>query len=235
MTSAHYPGNELELFAAATNWKRYLVAALRPFLGPRVLEVGAGIGATTSVLNVEPGHRWTCLEPDPTMATRLRELLAAGDLPAGCEVRQGTVALLGDEHMYDSVLYVDVLEHIHDDREELAAVSRHVASGGHLAVLAPAHPWLYTAFDAGIGHFRRYTRRTLRQVGPESMRITQLRYLDSVGMVASAANRLLLRQSLPTARQIAIWDKLMVPCSRLLDPLLCFGVGKSVLAVWRKP
>ena len=59
-------------------------------------------------------------------------------------------------------------------------------------------------------------------------------YLDSVGLLASLSNRAMLRQHMPTARQIAIWDRLMVPMSRLLDPLLFHRLGKSVLAVWRK-
>jgi hypothetical protein len=59
-------------------------------------------------------------------------------------------------------------------------------------------------------------------------------YLDSVGLLASAANRLLLKQSLPTARQIQVWDNFMVPCSRLLDPLTGYLAGKSVVAVWER-
>jgi hypothetical protein len=61
-----------------------------------------------------------------------------------------------------------------------------------------------------------------------------MRYLDSVGLAASLANRTLLRQSIPTARQIMIWDRLMVPMSRILDPLLGYRAGKSILAVWSR-
>ena len=53
-------------------------------------------------------------------------------------------------------------------------------------------------------------------------------------MLASLGNRLVLQRSMPSQRQIAVWDRLMVPLSRLIDPLLGYSLGKSVLAVWRK-
>jgi hypothetical protein len=57
-------------------------------------------------------------------------------------------------------------------------------------------------------------------------------YLDAIGMLASAGNRALLRQGHPTKRQIALWDRVMVPLSRVVDPLLGHRVGKSVVSVW---
>ena len=58
--------------------------------------------------------------------------------------------------------------------------------------------------------------------------------MDSVGMLASLGNRLLLKSAMPTAQQIAVWDRLMVPLSRLADPLLLHTLGKSVLGVWTR-
>lgn len=60
-------------------------------------------------------------------------------------------------------------------------------------------------------------------------------YLDSVGLLASAANRIFLRSARPTLFQVRLWDRFFVRCSRLLDPLLGHSIGKSVLGVWRKP
>ena len=62
----------------------------------------------------------------------------------------------------------------------------------------------------------------------------RLHYLDSIGMLASLGNRLILKSSMPTRRQIALWDRLMVPISRLADPLLGHRLGKSVLGVWQR-
>jgi SAM-dependent methyltransferase len=167
------------------------------------------------------------------MAGRLEAAVAARALPACCQARAGTVQSLSAEARFDAILYVDVLEHVSDDAAELRAAARLLRAGGVLIVLAPAHAWLYSPFDRAIGHHRRYTRRSLERVVPPGLRRLALRYLDSVGLLASAGNRFLLRRSLPTPGDIARWDRLMVPLSRRLDPWLGFRVGKSVLGIWR--
>lgn len=229
-----YLGSELELFADAINWKRYFSAALRPYLGSRVLEVGAGIGGTTAVLAAHAKGQWLCLEPDAGLAARLCEQCKAGVLPPCCSVQRGTLADLPPEPGFDTVLYIDVLEHIETDRQELAKAARLLSPGGHLAVVAPAHQALFSPFDQAVGHFRRYSRRSLLAISPPELRVVSARYLDSVGLLASLANRLLLRADLPTRGQIRIWDRFLVPLSRVADPLLAHRLGKSVLAVWRR-
>jgi SAM-dependent methyltransferase len=229
-----YAGSELELFARARHWKSYLESQVRPFLGPDVLEVGAGLGATTEALCRLSHRTWVCLEPDGRLAAAITAGRAAGRLPSCCHVVVGTIesASLGTFH---SVIYIDVLEHIEQDRAELQIASRHVRSGGHLVVLSPAHAWLYSEFDRSIGHYRRYTAGGVRALAPAGLRLVRLRYLDSLGILTSAANRLLLRQQTPTVTQIAVWDRLMIPVSRLLDPLTGYLLGRTLLAVWQKP
>ena len=185
-----------------------------------VLEVGAGLGSTTRHLCDGSQRTWLCLEPDAAMADRLAGAIARGELPACCRARAGTVRDLPPDARFDAILYVDVLEHVEDDAAELVAAARALRPAGALIVLAPAHGWLYSPFDRAIGHYRRYTRRSLARVAPPGLRRLVLRYLDSVGLLASAGNRFVLRKSLPTARDVARWDRLMVPLSRRLDPWL---------------
>ena len=58
-------------------------------------------------------------------------------------------------------------------------------------------------------------------------------YLDSVGLFASSANLLFLRQSMPSKQQLQFWDTFIVAISRIVDPCLLRFVGKSVVAIWR--
>ena len=223
-----YPGSELALFAGALNWKHYLRRQLRPYIRGRVAEVGAGLGSFTRVFAELDYTSWLALEPD-------REL--ASQIPASPRVRVsiGTIEDLDRSDRFDLIMYIDVLEHLEDDRAEMRQACEHLASGGHVAVLAPAHNYLFTEFDRAIGHHRRYNKRTLRASAPSALRLRQLRYLDSVGMLASLANRLLLRQSMPTVAQIAFWNRVMVPCSTVMDVLTGYSLGKSVLGIWEKP
>ncbi len=231
--SFRYVGSELELFSAATNWKAYLGAVLRPFVGGRVLEVGAGIGSNVPYLWNDRVRQWTCLEPDGGLARRIAERLAGGHLPAACRVAAGTIERVDAAARFDTILYLDVLEHIAEDRAELARARRRLAAGGNLVVLAPAHQFLFTPFDAAIGHHRRYDRAALRALTPPGSELAACAMLDCAGLLASLANKLLLRTASPSRRQIAVWDKLLVPVSRALDRALGCRLGKTVLAVWR--
>ncbi len=228
-----YEGGELDVFTLATNWKAYWASRVEEHVGSRVLEVGAGLGATARVL-CKSQKKWVALEPDPALAQRMREEIDAGRLPAICEVRVGKLEDLDASDVFDTILYIDVLEHIQDDRGELEHAAARLDRGGCVVVIAPAHQYLYTAFDKAIGHFRRYDREMIVSLNPLGLKLSRFEYLDSVGFLASLGNRWLLRSSSPNASQIKIWDRLMVPLSRCLDPLLQRRFGKSVLAVWSK-
>ncbi len=231
---ASYPGSELDLFATAKVWKGYLREQISPYLGADVLEVGAGIGGTTRALCRGAERRWACLEPDPALAARLDEEIRSGSLPRCCEAILGTIGRLDPSQSFDTILYIDVLEHIEDDRAEVDRAFRLLKPGGHLVALSPAHQWLYTPFDRAIGHHRRYDRTGFGDLAG-GLRPERLVYLDSVGLLASLANKLLLKSAMPGPAQVAFWDRVLVRLSKRVDPLLAHAVGKSVLAVWRAP
>lgn len=230
-----YVGSELEVFAEAPRWKRYWSEHVVPYLLGDVLEVGAGIGSNTRVLRGAGQGRWVCLEPDGAMAARITEAVRSGQIHAPCEVVRGTVANLAAAPAFDAVLYLDVLEHIEDDHSEVARAAAFLRPGGVLVVLAPAWPWLVSEFDRAIGHQRRYTRKALVRLAPPGLVRERLVMLDSLGLLASAANKLLLRCSQPTLAHIRFWDRILVRGSRRMDPLLRYRLGRSLLAVWRRP
>jgi len=230
----HYIGSELEIFKEANTWKRYFAQVIRPYLGDSVLEVGAGIGGTTDALLTPNCKRWVCLEPDRELAETLEKKLSDQRTATNYEVKTCYLSDLQQDERFDTIVYIDVLEHIEEDRAEVERAMDKLSPRGRLVVLSPAHQWLFSEFDREIGHFRRYTRRSIAALTPRNASIKELRYLDSVGMFASMANRLLLRQSMPEKKQILFWDRMMVPISRLLDPLFFHRIGKSVLVVWER-
>lgn len=227
-----YIGEELGLFKLAENWKRYVAARLQPYLAGDLLEVGAGIGANTRYFDRPELTRFVSLEPDGRLCGEYRREQAAGRVPARCELVQGTLESLPASESFDAIVYIDVLEHIEGDRAEFARAYSRLRPGGHLCILCPAHNYFYSPFDQAIGHFRRYDKRMFRALSEQPA--MRLEYLDSVGMLASAANKLLLRQSYPNEQQIRVWDRLLVRTSRLVDPLVMHQLGKSILGVWQK-
>lgn len=223
-----YDGSTLEKFSHTRNWKSYWVSVLHPFIAGDVLEVGAGLGTNTPLINNPQVRSIHSIEPDEALAAHLREAVRA--IP-GVTADAGTISSVSGR-LFDCILYIDVLEHIEDDKAELAQAVRLLRPGGRLIVLAPALQVLYSPFDQAIGHYRRYDRKRLQACSPPSSRLEKLAYLDCVGLIASSANKLVLKQSAPSLRQILIWDNYMIPVSRLLDPWIRHRLGKSILAVW---
>ena len=116
----------------------------------------------------------------------------------------------------------------------MAKASELLLNGGHLIVLAPACNFLFSPFDKAIGHYRRYSAQTLKPVMPGELKLLKLQYLDSGGFFASMANKLLLKQTYPTEKQIQTWDKFMIPVSKWTDKIFFHSFGKSILGIWRK-
>jgi hypothetical protein len=146
----------------------------------------------------------------------------------------GDISELSPAEQFDCVMYIDVLEHIKDDKGELRRAERHLAPGANLVVLCPAFQILFSEMDHALGHFRRYTKRTLAAAFPADLHPVELFYLDSLGMIASLANKFFLRQSAPKEGQVKFWDGTIIPVSRVLDRVLFHAMGRSVIAVYRR-
>ncbi len=234
MSEYTYEGKELSIFANAGKWKAYWLDFISNYLKGHLLEVGAGIGGNTSMFARLHLHGITCLEPDSKLAEGLRKKLHADGLAEKCRVIIGNTGTMTDEKVYDTVVYIDVMEHIENDTEEMHRAACLLNSGGHLIVLSPAHNILYSPFDKAVGHFRRYNREMLAAIVPEELQPVRIAYLDSFGLLASGANRLLLKHSMPDLKQIQIWDRFLIPLSVLFDPLLRYRLGKTIIGIWRR-
>ena len=234
MQSYTYPGQELEFFEKAVYWKTYFSSMLKPYIGESVLEVGSGIGATTSLLNDGQAKRWLLLEPDEQLNKILDKKIRINSRFENCVLKQATIHDLSQDESFDTIIYIDVLEHIRDDKKEMQKAASLLKSNGHLLILSPANEFLFSPFDKAIGHYRRYNRSTLTAIIPLQLKKISLRYLDSVGYFASLANKLALQQKYPTEKQIRIWDRWMIPVSKLTDKIFFHSFGKSILGIWRK-
>jgi SAM-dependent methyltransferase len=235
-TTIEYVGSELELFSEARNWKEYFRDSLSRFITGDVAEVGAGLGANLEVFATTSSVRtWTGIEPDPSLLEHLARRVAGRDFPFPVAIRAGTLRDVSEEPLFNTIIYIDVLEHIRDHLVELQEATKRLRPGGRIIVLSPAYQFLFSNFDQAVGHYRRYSKTSLRRVARAPLVEEAAFYLDSVGALASFANKLALRQSMPSSRQIRFWDRVLVPISRILDEALLHTFGRSVVLVWRKP
>ena len=224
----NYIGSELELFSHAKCWKQYWVSKVRPLINEPVLEVGAGMGNNTKLLHNQD-ILWHQLEPDKNF---YRQLKHDNQQSNHCEAFHG-ILKNHPKTNYHTIIYIDVLEHIEHDNEELKIAADKLTTGGKVIVLSPAHQSLMSNFDRNIGHFRRYNKKMLQDICPTNMSVEKQYYLDSVGLLASFLARF-VKSGNPTLKQILFWDRLMVPLSRFIDPLLFFLLGKTIITVYEK-
>jgi hypothetical protein len=224
-------------------WPLYWASEIAPYLGKRVAEIGAGTTPAAIPLNRDgeserdaerDAASWLCVEPDRHVARHLSYRAQRGELGPHCSVLNGWVVDLPVTEPFDTVLYINTLEHIPADRAELAAAAKRVRRGGHLIVLSEAHPFLYSPHDGAIGHVRRYTRRMMLAIEPPGFQVAALKYLDAAGYAAAIADCFLPTDTTPSPKRVAFWDEKLVPLSRRIDRLTGHRFGRSLLAVWRR-
>jgi SAM-dependent methyltransferase len=229
--AAHYPGKELEAMSFASNYHRWIVDEIAPFLGERVAEVGAGIGSVSRLLLERPLAHLDAFEPSANMFPQLREALRAE--PRARAV-QGFFGAGQAGAAYDAVAYINVLEHIEDDAGELRHAHAALRPGGHLLVFVPALAWLYGELDRQVGHVRRYARRELRErVAEAGFEVRSCRYFDVAGVAPWYVNCVLLRRGLGGG-SVSLYDRLVVPPMRRLESWIAPPLGKNLLLVARR-
>jgi SAM-dependent methyltransferase len=228
--------DELAELSGAGHFTRWIVDSLDDVLGDDVLEVGAGFGAIAAeVATREPGRLVTAIEPAdnvfPTLAQRAADLR---NLDA-VQVMSGDLASRPER--FDSVIYVNVLEHISDDVEELRVAARLIGPGGRLGVFVPAMPSLYGSLDYKSGHYRRYTADQLRTVIERAGFVdVDVRYLDVLGVVPYWLMYRVLNVDRLDRVSSAGYDRVIVPLSRALQRLVPRPPrGKNLIATARRP
>lgn len=225
-----YIGNELELFQHAKHWKGYFSSYIKKYIKGDILEVGAGFGVNTRYLVNDSVSSWTFIEPDAHLADRIIEYTT--ELKILKKVIVGTLQNLECE-LYDTIIYIDVLEHIEASKAEIELIKKHLKPDGHLIILVPAYQYLFSEFDKSIGHFRRYNKQLLRSEVNSILKEKRLFYLDSCGVMASVANKLFLKKSAINLGQVKFWDRVLVNFSKISDQIVFKSFGKSLIGVYQ--
>lgn len=226
-----YQGEELDEFFLQKNWRNYVLSKIKKHIKGKCLEVGPGLGYFTEVLLSLPKvTSLTLVEPDKKHTAFLEREFSLKE--KGVVLHESFFSPHLIEGKVDTALLMDVLEHIEDDKRVLLGLSDVLSEKGKIILLLPAHMFLYSDFDKSIGHYRRYDRESIKKAIPDDLKITSLKYLDSVGMLASLFARATATQ--PKRWQLWLWDKIMVPSSRILDLVFCYRLGKSMLVVLEK-
>ena len=222
---------EFSALQEARNYRAALVEEFAPYLGARVLEIGAGIGQLTQeLLKVPQIKSLACVEPSAEFCRIFREKFPSVSLV------EGSAANLDANSAWDTIVSVNVLEHIQGDEQELALYRKLLEkTRGHLCLFVPARPELYSLLDKDFGHFRRYTRKGLEmKLQRQGFEILRSNYFNALGYLAWWLHfRVLKKRSFDPAA-VRAFDRFAFPVVRWWEKTIARPpLGQSLLVVAR--
>jgi SAM-dependent methyltransferase len=219
----------------ANNYASWIVEVFRPHMGGRILEVGVGYGNYKALLPASKKHMF--VDIDASAIDNAKSKYPDENFLHGNIAEPETVAKLQSEQ-FDTVICFNVLEHIEDDSQAIGNMLSILQPGGKLLLFVPAFPALYSEMDRFAGHFRRYTSSSLRQaVAVWSGDIVEMSYFNPIGGLGWWLNKFVSHKSLDDAsvnRQIILFDKYVLPFSRILNRVTKSLFGQSLVCVIQK-
>ena len=223
-----YPGEELDNFDRATIWRKYIYFEIKKFIKGNILEVGAGIGSFTKNY-IDKAEKLTLSEID----LNNYEIISKKFKNNKIKITNKVTEKLNDT--YNTIMYLNVLEHIENDKDEINKAINKLQTHGHLVVLVPAHDKLFSKFDKAVGHFRRYEKDFFLNLNLKNCKIEKLVYLDALGYLLYYLNKIFFKEEVyPSKIKILIWDKIFTPITFFLDKILLNKLGKNILYVIKK-
>jgi SAM-dependent methyltransferase len=221
---------QMQLAGRYTDW---IVRQILPHCGRRILEVGAGIGNISSRL-LSHADYVCALEPNPACFESLRRSLE-GEPRFECRrwrIEDCDLQFMTSRDI-DTVVCVNVLEHLQDDVQALKQLRTMVyGPAGRLVLVVPAVPAAYGSIDAALGHYRRYSRLGLRSVLVQAgFSVPSLRYSNLIGLLGWLYNARIGQRVQQSDAQIRVFDQLIVPWYSRLEGFLPPPVGLSIIAV----
>jgi SAM-dependent methyltransferase len=228
---------DLERLGTADRFFGWTLDEFRPYLSGRVLEVGAGLGTITRKLaESDPDLKIVALEPADNLFSELAAYAAVTPQVEASQLISGEY-LAQHSQPFDTIIYLNVLEHIKHDTDELKITAAALRPGGHILVFGPGLDWLYSELDYNAGHYRRYRVGGLRKVAEEAgLEVVAINYFDVLGVLPYFIVYRLLRSQAISGSTMWGYDRVLVPLSRLIQRALRRPpLGKNVIMVARKP
>ncbi len=219
---------------SAPAYLQWIADLCLPYLGSSVLEVGAGHGSVTQ--HLARGRRFVATDLSDSCLGVLRERFAAWP---NVEVRHLDLRHVDIDETFDSVVIINLLEHMYDDTAALQTLRDRLNRGGHCLIYVPALNWLYGKFDRDVGHYRRYSKRRLaavvREAGLQPVRLRYVNMLAIPGWVLFSSSWLDRDGGDRVGRNLDLWNRFGMPLTRAIEGRVPPPLGLNLFCVARRP
>ncbi|HEV2304058.1 MAG TPA: class I SAM-dependent methyltransferase [Candidatus Acidoferrales bacterium] len=228
----NYSGTELEAMAEAHNYCQWILRYFAPYLGKKIVEIGAGAGTFSELLlRRKETSELVLFEA----AENLFPLLRSRFNDDRVRLHLGAFAPAVLTGAPDSVVLVNVLEHILDDERLLSQIQKCLKVGGSLLLFVPASQWNFGSLDEAFEHHRRYSKPALRKkLEHAGFRVERQRYVNFMGIASWFLAGKVLRQTTIKPSQVRWYDRWIIPWSFELERFCEPPIGQSLLAVASK-
>jgi 2-polyprenyl-3-methyl-5-hydroxy-6-metoxy-1,4-benzoquinol methylase len=222
----------LEILTEAKNYNRWIADNFYPYIKAPLLEFGAGIGNISELLR---SYTPLCLtDTDPRMLAHLENKFSHSN---DVSVNFLDITQPPPEHLvggFQTVIGINVLEHIEDDEKTLFHLGNVLKPSGRLLLLVPAKRWAYTELDRQLGHFRRYEKEELAEkLAKASFRIEKLYFFNIIGLMSWIIRDKIQRSGGLRPFQISSFDTI-VPILKRIESKISMPVGISLIAIAQK-
>lgn len=215
--------------AEAKNYCQWIMRYFLPYLGPRVVEIGAGAGTFSALLlDNKQTESLVLFEAAHNLFPQLSQRFSDQRV----RVHGGTFDPKLLCNAADSVVMVNVLEHVFDDAGLLSEIYKSLRPDGSLLLFVPALEWNYGSLDKAFEHHRRYDKKGLKKkLQDAGFRIERLRYVNAMGIASWFVAGNLLHQTTLNPAQVRWYDRWIIPWSFWLEQLWEPPLGQSLLAI----
>jgi glycosyltransferase involved in cell wall biosynthesis len=231
--SDEYGSQILARLARAPRFNRWMADVIRPYCGSMVLEIGSGVGNLSRALL--PRSKYVASDVNPLYLETLSNLAAERPYfqSSYCDINDLSTFPVSDGG-YETVICLNVIEHVQDDRNSLMNIKSVLSESGHAIILVPQGPWNYGTLDEVLGHHRRYTVSTLTKLAHDcGLEIAHLIEFNRTGTIAWYLNGKILKRKRVGIGQIFVLN-VITPIMRRIDNLLPVP-PLSLIAVMRRP
>ena len=222
----------LETISKANMFNKWMFEKIEPYIGKKILEVGAGTGNITQFL-LDKGEV-TCLDISAKCIEALKERFSNSERVSAFLGDISNLDNSWEGKTFNTIVCLNVLEHIKNDEEALSNMASLLEKNGRLILLLPTCRWLYGSLDKNLGHYRRYENVQMYEKCTKlDLVLEKEMHFNLLGILGWFLNGKILKRKILPSTQMKLYD-LSTPLCRLIENFLQAKIGLSLILILRK-